>query len=199
MLNGYRRGVDQTPRQSRRRLTAAIALVLLAGLVWVDAARPHKPTDEYGASHGQTRPFAAQDTAARARGQSLLPGDRGMRAVIVASPNDCIGNLHFANVLRRRSVAAVVGSPELIVQGSPSDTVGLRRILPQGVAGSPMRLLGSHERALLHAMGHHETPILLLFDDQDRLRFGTQVESDPVTRVAVARAIVHLTTRDPTR
>lgn len=197
MLVKLGRGAAMAPRQSRHVRTTVVVCIAIGTVLAIDALfssgplRGLRTTAEFPA-------FSARHSASatpRLRGSTEEPP---MRAIIVASPRDCPGNLRFANVLMQRNVAAVVGIPELVVSGPSRDTVSLRQVLPPLLAVASIRMLQANERQLLHAIGHHATPVLLLFDGEGRLRLSTHVESDAVARTSVARAIAHVTTRDPT-
>lgn len=123
--------------------------------------------------------------------------DSAMHVVFVAQRADCNGNLLLANLAVTGRIKHAVHPTELVIAGVSRDTVGIRTLLPYGLQKSPIRLLGVGERRWLHAIGHHETPTLLLYDHEHRLRLASQVDADPVARVALGRAISHLVTNDP--
>ncbi|WP_353266632.1 hypothetical protein [Gemmatimonas sp.] len=125
------------------------------------------------------------------------PDDLRFRAVFVAQRADCNGNLSLANVVATGPARKNTAPPELIIQGNPRDTIGLRLELPFALRNSPLRLLRPEEQAWLHDIGHHATPVLLLFDHESRLRISSHVDANPVARVALGRAITHLVTDDP--
>lgn len=125
--------------------------------------------------------------------------DPPMRAVLVVSPRDCVGNLSLASMMLRGSGLSLARDLELVINASPADTVGLRRLIPQSHSASRLRLLQPHERALMLQAGLGETPLLLLYDRDGRLRMATHTDADPVARRAFNRAVVHLTARLPTR
>ena len=122
---------------------------------------------------------------------------RAWRAVFVASREDCSGNFLLANLVAPRTLQERVGAPELVLQGVPRDTMGLRETLPFALQTSAIRLLRESEKRFLHGIGHHATPVLLLYDREARLRLASQVDPDPVARVALGRALRHLITVDP--
>lgn len=125
------------------------------------------------------------------------PDDVRFRAVFVAQRADCNGNLSLANVVATGPTRKNTAPPELIVQGGARDTIGLRLELPFALRRSPLRLLRPEEQQWLHDIGHHATPVLLLFDHESRLRIASHVDANPVARVALGRAITHLVTDDP--
>lgn len=166
---------------------AVLTLLLLSVSLDVRGATGRSPRVDVGTGRRDGnvfRPPAGRDSAA-------------MDAVFVASRADCSGNLLLSNILASRGVQAVLGTPELVLQGSPRDTIGLRGLLPFALRKSPIRLLSDGEKRFLHAIGHHATPVLLVFDRERRLRVASQVDPDPVARVALARAVRHLVTLDP--
>jgi hypothetical protein len=128
---------------------------------------------------------------------ALAALDSAMYVVFVAQRADCNGNLLLANLAATGRVKHAVHPPELVIAGVSQDTVGIRPLLPYGLRHSPIRLLAVGERLWLHAIGHHETPTLLIYDREQRLRLASHVDPDPVARVALGRAISHLVTNDP--
>lgn len=198
MLITRSRGAATAPRQVRRGAgVAAVAVIAIASLS-LDGSRTQRAPVLFASSVSRRAAFAAFDSLASSGATQGSAGEAPMRAIIVASPRDCRGNLLIANVLGHRGVASVVGLPELVVAGIPTDTIGLRQTLPRAVRGASLRLLSADERVLLRSIGHQETPIMLLFDRFGRLQFATHAKSDPVARTADMRAIHHLTMRDPT-
>ena len=129
---------------------------------------------------------------------AFTAGDSAMHVVFVAQRADCNGNLLLANLASIGRVKHAVHPAELAIAGVAQDTVGIRPLLPFGLRHSPIRLLGVGERRWLHDIGHHETPTLLIYDREHRLRLASHVDPDPVARVALGRAISHLVTNDPT-
>jgi hypothetical protein len=130
-------------------------------------------------------------------GGRMAANDSQVRAIFVAQRADCNGNLSLANMVATGPVRHHTAPVELIIQGGARDTVGLRLELPFGLRNSPLRLLRAEEQTWLHDIGHHATPVLLLFDHEARLRMASHVDADPVARVALRRAITHLVTDDP--
>lgn len=173
-----------------------LAIVVLS--LALDGARSGDASTPFVPDAVRREAFAAFDSLASTAAPNGTSSEAPMRAVIVASPGDCRGNLRFANVLMRRGVAPVVGAPELVIAGSSVDTVGLRPTLPPAVRRASLRLLSTSERSMLRSIGHNGTPVMLLFDRDGRLRFVTHAMNDPVARTADMRAIRHLTMRDPT-
>lgn len=148
---------------------------------------------------GKTAPNAWNAGAIPAVFPARAGGDSSsaMRAVFVASRSDCTGNFSLANLVAPRGVHEITGAPELVLQGASADSIGLREILPFALRASAIRFLSEDEKRFLHGIGHHATPVLLLYDRENRLRLASQVDPDPVARVALGRAIRHLTTLDP--
>jgi hypothetical protein len=193
VLTAARREARQASRHRRRRsfllMAGAILLAILASLSLdvrrVLAAMPQR--------------FSVTPRTAIQPGVShqAAPDDVRFRAVFVAQRADCNGNLSLANLVATGSARKNTAPPELIIQGSSRDTMGLRLELPFALRNSPLRLLRREEQTWLHDIGHHATPVLLLFDHESRLRIASHVDADPVARVALGRAITHLVTDDP--
>ncbi len=119
------------------------------------------------------------------------------RAVVVAQRQDCDGNLSIASVLSRRAIAGAVPFRAVLIEGEANDTAAIRDRLPRALRNATVGVLQEDQRRALHAMGHHATPLLLLFDDRGRLRLSAPVSADPVHVTAIRRAIEHLVTNNP--
>lgn len=126
-----------------------------------------------------------------------LTASTAMRAVVVAQLQDCNGNLGVAAMLSRAAIAPKVPLRAVVIEGSAADTADLRAKLPRSLKRAGIHLLQRNERDALNAMGHHATPLLLLFDSRARLRLVAPVSPDPVEVVAIRRAVTHLASNDP--
>lgn len=182
MLTADGRGGRALPRPIRRVARLVLLPLAVGGVILVASRALPRSADA---------PFAAlvaQRTAA----------DTTMRAVVVASPQDCRGNLSLAAVFARPAVRQAVGTPLLLINGTAADTLGLRPLLHRALARSDIHLLSAAQRRVLLMIGQRETPSLLLFDSAGRLRMATHVEANPVARVAFMRALVHVSSVSPT-
>jgi hypothetical protein len=120
-----------------------------------------------------------------------------MQVVVVAQRRDCDGNLSFAASFNRAQIRHAVVVRQLLIEGLPHDTLGLRARLPDVLRAVPMALLQRREREALRAIGHQATPVFLLLDSGSRVIAAVPVDPDPVHRTAFLRAIAHLVNYDP--
>lgn len=153
-----------------------------------------------GRATDEGEPFTRARAAAMPIADALPSGSdtaRTMRLVVVAQRHDCEGNLAFAAFFNRARLRERVGVRQLLIEGAPDDTIGLRARLPLLLQRVPLALLRETERSALRAMGHHATPVFLLFDAERRLLAAIPVDPDPVHRTAFLRAITHLAIYDP--
>jgi hypothetical protein len=120
-----------------------------------------------------------------------------VHGVLVVSPGDCNGNLGLSGIMLRGTPPAMARNVVVAVVGTANDTAYVRLHLPAVMAANPLRLLTDSERAMLLSIGHRETPVLLLYDDANRLRMATHTEADPVARLAFSRAVSHFIHRTP--
>lgn len=191
------RGASTAPRHRRRRyalLLSGMGVAAVTGAALIDVERPSR--------HQRRSAVAFPAPAAWAEWAATPPAalaDPPMRAVLVVSPRDCSGNLTLASMMLRGSGLSLERDLELVINASAFDTTGLRALVPRSHARSHMRLLEAHERELMLQAGLGETPLLMLYDREGRLRMATHTDADPVARRAFNRAVVHLAARLPTR
>ncbi len=131
---------------------------------------------------------------------ALLSGTAGtdsvqqFAAVVVIQPADCDGNLGFFAVFERPSLAPHIRTHRVLIQGTSTDTLTLRPRLPRALRQARIELLREPQRALLHAIGHRATPLLLLFDAERRLRYASVVPMTAAERAVQLATITPLIT-----
>lgn len=184
MLSAWKRGADQASRSPR---AASITAIVVLGLAPLSVAALVDARKSPAAS--SSPPFRLSTTS----------GDSStMHAIVVASASDCRSNLSIASAINRPTLKSRLGSVQLIVQGTAEDTVGLRSRTTGAISRGAIRLLTPEQRAYIHSLGHHATPIVLVFDGAGRLRLAGHAEAEPSARVALARAINHIVAVTPT-
>ncbi|MEP6779304.1 MAG: hypothetical protein ABJC26_05395 [Gemmatimonadaceae bacterium] len=139
---------------------------------------------------------------------SLLPADVVARAptqddslysvVVVAQRSDCSGNLRQLSFLDRTAIARATPHRYLLLAGPPSDTVGLRALLPLSLRRARITVLNSGQRALLNQVGHDESPTMALFDGRNRLLLISATPADPYARTVFVRAVARILSNNPT-
>lgn len=126
--------------------------------------------------------------------RSTVTAAQRFSAVVVAQPADCDGNLGFFAVFERPSLAGRIDSHHVLIQGTAPDTVALRNRLPRALRRARIELLADSHRALLHALGYRATPLLLLFDREQRLRYAGVVPMTSAERAVQLATITPLVT-----
>ena len=219
MLTMLARGEVRAPRARSRRWRSVLPFVALwAVAATVAAIRAEvrvtrsetprgTPSESRWGAVGDSDSAANRDADRHPMGAPfarLFPGaDTGMtastamRAVVVAQLQDCNGNLGVAAMLSRAAISPRVPLRAVVIEGSAADTADLRGKLPRSLKRAAIHLLQQNERDALNALGHHATPLLLLFDSRSRLRLVAPVSADPVEVVAIRRAVTHLASNDP--
>lgn len=154
-----------------------------AGLVMVlaSAAIDHSRATPAGALRS-----AAADTRTLSNGEPI-------RAAVVLQRSDCSGNLRLLELLHRRGVGGRVTLSVLWYVGDARDTTVMRRLLPAWtarVALNPVPRPALRELALL---GHRSTPVVILYDQEGRVRLTSQSPRSPREFAGLRRAIEGLT------
>lgn len=186
---------SQTGIRERRVLTM---VAVCAALLSVTGLSLRSSTPSTAA--GTTMRAAVSDLVSQASSQpraerddlSAAADEGGYAAVIVAQPADCDGNLGVLGLFDRKSIAARVPHRLLLVEGSASDTMGLRQRLPPSLQHARMALLSNSQRAVLRELGHVATPALLLFDRGRQLRYAGATPPGPVERTVQLAVITQL-------
>lgn len=213
MLTMPARGESRPPRARSPRWRSLLPFAALWAIAATVAAiraesRAAKLATAASALHAPSASGAASTSIDFAFGQASTPFARlfapndsatptSARAVVVVQLQDCNGNLGIASMLSRAEISSAVPLRAVLVEGTASDTGYVRAKLPKSLRRAAIHLLQQNERDALNAMGHHATPLLMLFDARSRLRIAAPVSADPVEVVAIRRAIAHLANNDP--
>lgn len=124
--------------------------------------------------------------------KTLLTGEP-VRAAVVLQRSDCTGNLRLFELLHRRGVGERLALNVLWYVGEARDSVVIRRLLPawtRRVALSPVPRSALNELALL---GHRSTPVVIVYDQEGRVRLTSQSPRSPREFAGLRRAIEGLT------
>ena len=123
---------------------------------------------------------AAQAPRARARVKTLadyapvpVPGTP-IQAAFVLQEADCSGNLRMLNALHRADVRESIHLGVIYYAGSIGDSTVIRSRLPHWASTTPLVPLTQELYAELKRLGHNSTPILIVLDQERRIRFTTQ-------------------------
>ncbi len=162
----------------RRFLTwSGAGVVILLASAAVDRSR--------AASPGALR-AAAADT------RTLINGEP-VRAAVVLQRSDCSGNLRLLDLLHRRGVGERLSLNVLWYVGDARDSTIIRRLLPawtKRVALVPAPRSALSELALL---GHRSTPVVIVYDQEGRVRLTSQSPRSLREFAGLRRAIEGLT------
>lgn len=142
--------------------SGAVLVVLFAG-VGYDAAR--------------TRPAnSLAQAVTSATPQRRPPASLGgpVLAAVLLQAADCAGNLRIVHLLNRAGVRDGVQLAVIWFVGPASDSLVIRRLLPAFTAHVPLRQAPPTALAELRRLGHTSSPLLLVLDQEGRVRFASQ-------------------------
>jgi hypothetical protein len=97
-----------------------------------------------------------------------------VRAAVLLQAADCTGNLRILHLLNRRGVREGLQLSVIWYVGPAEDSMTIRPLLPSWAAQVPLRTAPPSvvkERARL---GHTSTPLLVVLDQEGRVRFTSQ-------------------------
>ena len=131
--------------------------------------------------------------AARTEDDSLL-----FRVVVIAQRADCSSNLNHLAFLNRVAIAPHIVGRFILLAGPPSDTMGLRPLLPPVLQHADIAILRPDQERLLRSLGHSESPTMALYDNRNRLLVVSATPPDPFQRTVFVRALARIITGNPT-
>ena len=106
----------------------------------------------------------------------LVPPTPGqpIQAAVVLQRADCSGNLRVLDLLHTPRVAPSLRLAVLWFAGPASDSSAIRRALPPWTVGIPLRRVPRSVLRDMRRLGHHETPLHIVLDDDGHIRFTSR-------------------------
>jgi hypothetical protein len=104
---------------------------------------------------------------------SLRPGTP-LQAAVLLQRTDCSGNVRVLDLLHRDEVHPRLHLAVIWFVGPAVDTLAIRAQLPQWTASTPLRHVPGDALHELHRLGHQSTPVLVVLDQESRIRLTTQ-------------------------
>lgn len=123
------------------------------------------------------------------------PGAR-VQAAIVLQLADCSGNLRLLHLLHLPSVESRLSLAIIWYQGPVTDSSDIRARLPAWTRASPLRPVPKGVVRDLARMGHRTTPLLLVVDDEARIRLVSQSPRTAREVAGLRRIVEGLTYRE---
>lgn len=152
-------------------------LVLLLAGVLVDSARATPASGLRNAADGPQPPS---------------PGGR-LQSAVLLQRTDCTGNLRLLDLLARGEVAERLALRVIWYVGPATDTLDIRRLLPEWTHTVPLRAAPSPVLSELRGLGHRTTPVVVLYDQEGRVRLTSQSPRSLREFAGLRRAIEGLT------
>lgn len=140
------------------RLGLAIIALLLAGVV-ADTVR--------AAPRGGVRSSLAAVETSRGTGGAI-------RSAIVLQRSDCEGNLRMLDLLHRPDVRERLRLAVIWYVGPTGDSAVIRALLPSWTQHVPLQEAPVAALRELAQLGHRGTPLLVVLDQEGRVRLTTQ-------------------------
>lgn len=174
----------------------AFLSVSLAGVA-IDAARA-KPGKSLATSIAEyapdsTTPFVSAPASEPARSTPRSSAVRPLAAALVLHVDDCSGNFRMFNLLHRQEVRGAIAMAVIWYAGTVSDSGAVRSALPGWMRNAPLQPVPMHVVRELARLGHRSTPVLLMLDEEQRLRLTTQSPRSPREFAGLQRIITSLT------
>lgn len=124
---------------------------------------------------------------------SAEPPDARLRSAVLLQRSDCTGNLRLFELLHRGDVRERLRLGVIWYVGARSDSTAIRALLPRWTANTPLRPAPRRVIAELASLGHRSTPLVVLFDQEGRVRLTSQSPRSPREFAGLRRAIEGLT------
>ncbi len=119
--------------------------------------------------------------------------ERPIQAAFVLQKKDCSGNLGMLDLLRRSRVRDVLSMRVLWYVGPATDTSDIRSSLPEWTKDVPLEPIPMSMILSLRGLGHQSSPMLIILDQEDRVRLVTQSPRTSRESAGLLRVIEHLT------
>jgi len=97
-----------------------------------------------------------------------------IRAALVVQRADCSGNLRIVEPLHRVGVRERIALSVVWYTGAVPDSTPIRSALPAWLRHTPLRPIPRGVQRDLAQLGYRETPVLVAFDPEGRVRFATR-------------------------
>jgi hypothetical protein len=156
--------------------SGAAVVILLAGVL-VDSARA---TPSAGLRHPVRRAEAAAP-------------DRRLGSAVLLQRTDCSGNLRLLDLLARSDVAERVQLRVIWFVGPATDSVEIRSLLPRWTRSVPLKGVPTRVVSELALLGHRSTPVIVMYDQEGRVRLTSQSPRSLREFAGLRRAIEGLT------
>jgi hypothetical protein len=124
--------------------------------------------------------------------EPFLPGSR-IQAAVLLQKADCSGNVRMLDLLNQPDVRDRVRLAVLWHVGPPSDTLAIRALLPAWTRSVPLESAPAAAIGELKQLGHASTPLLVVLDQEGRVRLTTQSPRSPREFAGLRRIIEGLT------
>lgn len=97
-----------------------------------------------------------------------------VRAAALLQAKDCTGNLRVLHLLNRANVRDNLMLSVIWYVGPVADSTIIRALLPAWTAAIPLRPVPRDVQRDLARLGHTSTPLLVILDQEGRVRFTSQ-------------------------
>ncbi len=145
--------------------SGAVLAVLSAGVLY----------DTRRAASAATIPAALiQSTRARNSAYGRFTHGEPVRAAVLLQAVDCTGNLRILHLLHRTAVRDELRLSVIWFVGPASDSLTIRPLLPAWAATVPLHAAPRPVLNDLARLGHTSTPLLVVLDQEGRVRFTSQ-------------------------
>ena len=103
----------------------------------------------------------------------LVPGVPIQSAILVQR-SDCTGNIRMLDLLTRSSVSDRLQLAVIWYDGPSGDSVPIRQLLPAWTRNVALKPVPARALRELARLGHRGTPLLMVLDQEGRIRFTSQ-------------------------
>jgi len=129
--------------------------------------------DTWRAAPAGSLPASITRHVASAPGTTLTRG-APVHAAALLQAKDCTGNLRVLHLLNRASVRDNLTLSVIWYVGPVADSTIIRSLLPSWTAAIPLRPVPTTVKHDLARLGHTSTPLLVVLDQEGRVRFTSQ-------------------------
>lgn len=154
--------------------SGAVLLVLSASVLYDIRRAVPATTTSFSIPTAMSAAAARAATPRAPEGDGRFAHGGPVRAAVLLQAADCTSNLRILHLLHRPAVRGGVHLSVIWYSGPAADSLAIRPLLPAWASRTPLRAVPASVLKELARLGHTSTPLLVVLDQEGRVRLTSQ-------------------------